>query len=225
MSSYHLYFIKPVSATIKTSHLLAEINTPDTPTEVTKNWIRAIRADIWRTPYKNVLLVMAAFHISQYLALPVFPLFFVRFLKLTDQDLGIGSALFYVTVLLGSTQLSFLVRKMGHKNVTGWSVVGLALYPGFLALSSQVWHYYAISILGGLAFAYVVGASPNYILEKCPENDRPSHLAWYNIILNSSILLGSLLGPSIAHNFSLQSALIIFSIARALAGLAILKWG
>ncbi|MCX6068350.1 MAG: hypothetical protein NT121_21825, partial [Chloroflexi bacterium] len=98
-------------------------------------------------------------------------------------------------------------------------------YPGLLAITSQVWQYFAVSLLGGLVWALVGGASTNYIIEKCPENDRPSHLAWYNIILNASVLTGSLLGPVIAQNISLPTALVIFGILRGLAGFAILRWG
>jgi MFS family permease len=168
---------------------------------------------------------MLAFHITQYLALPVFPLYFVRQLKLSDENLGLGTALFFLTVLLGSTQLNRLVSRYGHKNVTGWGVVCMALYPGLLAVSSRVWHYYGISVLGGLAWAFVGGASANYVIEKCPQNDRPSHLAWYNIILNISVLTGSLLGPVISESINLSVALVLFGFLRILAGFAIIYWG
>ena len=222
MSSYHLYFIRP----IQEEQTPTTVSSPDLTTKNPRaTWQTAIRSDVWSKPYRSTLLVMMAFHIAQYLALPVFPLFFVRYLKLTDQNLGIGTALFYLAVLLCSTQLNRLVRAIGHKNVTGWGVIALAFYPGLLAISSQVWHYYAISILGGLAWSLVGGAYANYVLEKCPENDRPAHLAWYNIILNASILIGSLLGPAIAENITLPLALAVFGLARLLAGFAILKWG
>jgi MFS family permease len=149
----------------------------------------------------------------------------VRTLHLTDENLGLGTALFYLTVLFGSTQLNRLVSRIGHKNVTGWGVVGLALYPGLLAISSQVWQYYAISVIGGLVWALVGGAYANYVIEKCPENDRPAYLSWYNIILNASVLTGSLLGPIIANQIGLPGALVIFGLLRGLAGFAILKWG
>ena len=69
------------------------------------------------------------------------------------------------------------------------------------------------------------GAYANYMLEHIPANDRPPHLAWYNIILNAAVLLGSLGGPVLADQLGLSAALILFAILRLLAGLAILKWG
>ena len=69
------------------------------------------------------------------------------------------------------------------------------------------------------------GAYINYMLEKIPPNDRPSHLAWYSIILNTAILTGSLIAPAIADMAGLVNALILIGILRILAGLSVHKWG
>jgi MFS family permease len=225
MSSFHLYFIKPLPGKTPTEVTPRGPVPPLKETSRRPSWFTTLRADIWLTPYRSTLLVMLVFHVSQYLAIPLFPLYFVRVLKLTDETLGIGTALFYLTVLLGSTQLNRLVSRLGHKDVTGWGVVGMALYPGLLAVSSQVWHFYAVSVLGGLVWALVGGASANYVIEKCPENDRPAHLSWYNIILNASVLTGSLLGPALAGQISLPVALVLFGLLRGMAGSILLKWG
>ena len=63
------------------------------------------------------------------------------------------------------------------------------------------------------------------MLEKIPPNDRPSHLAWYTMALNAAILLSSFIGPATGDLLGLTAALIVFGIMRALAGLALLKWG
>jgi len=225
MSSVHLYFIKPIPGTIQPDLTTREPVSPIKETDSRPGWFAVFRTDILKTPFRGTLLVMLAFHLTQYLALPLFPLYTVRVLHLTDENIGIGTALFYLLVLLGSTQLNRLVGRIGHKNVTGWGVAGLALYPIIMAFSSQVWHYYFLSIVGGLVWALVGGAYLNYVIEKCPENDRPAHLAWYNIILNASVLTGSLLGPAIADQINLPAALLIFGVLRGLAGLALLKWG
>jgi MFS family permease len=225
MSSFHLYFIKSIPGPTQPDLTTREPVSPLKEPSLRPSWFTTIRADIWKTPFRATLLVMLAFHVAQYLALPIFPIYFVRTLRLTDESLGLGTALFYLAVLLGSTQLNRLVGRTGHKNVTGWGVVGMALYPGLLAISSQVWHYYGVSIIGGLVWALVGGASANYVIEKCPENDRPAYLSWYNIILNASVLIGSLLGPAIAGQISLPTALVIFALMRGLTGFAILKWG
>jgi hypothetical protein len=94
-----------------------------------------------------------------------------------------------------------------------------------LAFSSLVWQYYAVSFIGGLGWSLAGGAYNNYMLETIPPADRPAHFAWYFIVLNGCILAGSLLGPLIAQNATLATALLVFGILRVLAGLAILKFG
>ena len=129
------------------------------------------------------------------------------------------------SILIGSTQIRKLAHKFGNKTITGWSVAGLALYPLFLSISRSALHFYGVSLIGGFVFAFLSGSYANYMLECIPAHDRPSHLAWYTIILNASILIGSLSGPAVADMIGLTNALIVFGFLRLSAGIYILKWG
>jgi MFS family permease len=224
MSSLHLYFIRPLQTD---SPALPSAPKPDSLRAALspRSVLATLRLDIWNTKFRKVLLALGGFHLAQYLALPLFPLYFVNYLNLNDDHIGIGTALFYLAVLLGSTQLGKFVHRLGNKNVTGWGVVGLAIYPFLLAYSSEVWQYYGISLFGGLVFAFVTGAFANYMLEHIPASDRPSHLAWYNVVLNAAILVSSLSGPAIAGILGLVPALLLTAFLRLVAGIFILKWG
>jgi MFS family permease len=224
MSSFHLYFVRPVKT--DTRPLPFEPLPPAiTLRPYARNLATTLRQDIWKTHFRNILIALFAFHLTQYLAIPLFPLYNVRVLKLTDDHIGIGTALFYLTVLLGSTQLRNLSHSVGNKNLTAWSVSSMALFPLLLAFSTNVWHYYGLSLIGGLTFSMVSGSYPNYMLEHIPAHDRPPHLAWYNIIMNAAILIGSLLGPAISDGIGLVGALLLFAGLRFLAGLVIFRWG
>jgi MFS family permease len=225
MSSLHLYFVRPIPEPAHAALLPLPAAETATRMAAPERVLSALRLDIWRTPFKRVLLVMLGFHLAQYLAIPLFPLYFVNELKLNDQQIGIGMALFYLAVLLGSTRLHRLVNRLGHKGVTGLGVIALGAYPALLAFSSLVWQYYAVSFIGGLGWSLAGGAYNNYMLESIPPGDRPAHFAWYFIVLNGCILAGSLLGPLIAQNATLATALLVFGILRVLAGLAILRFG
>jgi MFS family permease len=225
LSSLHLYFIKPVQAAntpLPARPQPASVKKALSPRQQLQT---AIRFDVWRTPFRNTLLVFFGFHLAQFLAVPLFPLFQVRQLGLTDDQIGIGIALFYLTVLLASTRLNEMVRDFGQRTVAGMSVAGLAIYPLLLALSRNPTDFYWTSILGGLNYAMLIGSYANYLLEEIPIEDRPAYLAWYNVILNASILLGSLTGPLISGVIGLGAALMLIALLRFLSGLAILKWG
>lgn len=226
LSTLHLYFVKPISSeTLPPPFSPQPRANPGKQTLSPRGIFSRLRMDIWRTPFRNVLLALFAFHFTQYLAVPLFPIYNVRVLNLNDDHIGIGTALFYLTVLLGSTQIRKLAARFGNKSLTGWSVAGLGIYPVLLAMSRSAVHFYGVSLLGGLVFAIVSGAYANYMLECIPAHDRPSHLAWYTIILNSSILIGSLGGPAMADILGLASTLVLIGILRFLAGGFILKWG
>jgi len=224
MSSYHIYHVRPLQ---EETFPLQSTPAPAsaTPADSRRGFRSALRLDIWRTPFRNVLLGLFFFHFAHYLSAPIYPLYNVRVLDLNDNNLGIGTALYYLTVLVGSTQFRRVAHRYGNKKVTGWGVAGMSLYPFMLAAAHSVWHYYLLSFLGGFLFAMVNGAYINYMLENIPPADRPSHLAWYSIVLNIAILVSSLAGPAIADVIGLVSALILFGVLRILAGLAILKWG
>jgi MFS family permease len=224
MSSYHIYHVRPLQEEILP---LQSTPQPDvTPRADSPRGIKsALRLDIWRTPFRNILFALFFFHLTHYLPTPLYPLYNVRVLNLNDSNLGTGTALYYLTVLIGSTQLRRIAHRYGNKKVTGFGAAGMALYPFLLAVTHNVWQFYVVSFIGGFLFAMINGAYINYMLEHIPPDDRPSHLAWYAIILNIAILTSSLAGPAIADMVGLVNALIVIGILRILAGLAILKWG
>lgn len=225
MSTYHLYFIRPVGSDFRTPPAQPEPDPLRAGESAPRGVSSALRLDIWKTRFKNVLLTLFAFHVAQYLAVPIFPIYNIRVLGLTDENLGIGTACFYLTVLIGSTQLRKFSQRIGNKKLTGWSVALMAVYPLLLAGASEVWHFYGLSLISGFNFAMMSGSYANYMLEHIPPDDRPSHLAWYNVILNAAILLGSLAGPVLALQLGLVQVLLFIAVLRFLSGLSILKWG
>ena len=224
MSSLHLYFVRPLKKD------RAPLRSDPEPVsaqqaESSRGLTSSLRLDILRGPFGKVVVVMLFFHLAHYIASPIYPLYNVNVLHLNDDHIGIGTALFYLTVLIGSTRLHRLVGRIGHRRVTGWGMIGMAMYPIILSLSQQVWHFYLVSLIGGFTWGLAGGAYANYLLERIPDNDRPAHLAWYNIALNAAILASSFLGPLIADSVGLVAALMIFGGIRALAGMIVLRRG
>jgi len=224
MSSFHLFHIKPLH-----EDLIAPLSAPilvSDPRPVPTRGLKAVlRLDVWRSPFKKVLLALFILHLAHYLSNPVYPLYYVRVLNLNDGHIGNGTALYYLSVLLASTQLGRIVHRFGNKRVTGWGMAGMATYPIMLAFSHTIWEFYVLSFLGGFLFALINGSYANYMLENIPPDDRPAHLAWYTIMFNFAVLASSLIGPVVADGIGLIPALIIFGVARTAAGLILLKWG
>jgi MFS family permease len=231
MSCLHLWFIRPQlpepypmvplnqiaknnsEIQLRRVHILRRIALPN------------FRLDILSGSYRKVILLLFLFHLSQYLPIPVFSYYTVNILHFSDQVLSLGNAMFYVLVFLGSLRLESISNRIGNKKTTAIGVMILSLYPLLLTFSYKFGVYMITSIIGGTAWALVGGAIYNYLLEKVPAGDRPAHLAWYNLLFNAAILIGSIVGPSIASSIGPANALLIFALLRFLAGTAIFRWG
>lgn len=223
LSSFYLYRIQPLQD--ENPAPLSPPQPDSTSQSDSQPKPSTLRLDIWKTPFRAALLSLFFFHFSQYLATPVYPIAFVRQLHLNDANIGNGTAFYYLSAMLASTQLGGIVRRFGNKRVTGIGVFGMASYPIMLAFAQTTAQYYALSFFSGSIFALVNGAYANYMLERIPPDDRPPYLAWYTVMLNFAILTSSLLGPLAADAVGLAPALIAFGVLRFLAGVFLLRWG
>ncbi|MBN1658990.1 MAG: MFS transporter [Anaerolineae bacterium] len=172
-------------------------------------------------PFGRVLLVLFAFHLAVNLAIPLFPIHWVSELHLSDRYIGLGTALFYVSVFLGSTQLNSLVQRIGNRRVTAVGAMIMSLYPALMALASGATLFLIASAVGGFGWSLAGGALANYLLEEIPADRRPAHLAWYNLAMNAALLLGSMAGPILGRIVTIPVALGIFAVARLVAAIGI----
>lgn len=230
MSSVHLYWI-------------AKDNQPEGKQGSVGDWLKAVlarqraglestakkaiglRLDILKGPFGKVLLLLFFFHLVQFASIPLFPLFAVNHLKYSDQVIGLQTAIFSLAVFLGSSQLDRFSRRIGNKRLLGFGIVGMGSYPILTGLVQSIELYIFAAICGGLAWAMAGGVLFNYIYEKIPELDRARHLSWYNMVLNSAVLVGSMVGPLLVGAADFSVVLIIMGLLRVAAGAAILIWG
>ena len=241
MSSYHLWFVRPLTNNqtyMAANVLVADLARPGHIrtvgdgrlasvglrflTRIKQPWLNL---DLLRGPYGLVLLLLFIFHLMQYLAIPLFPLYWVNHLHLTDQEISLGNAVFYGAVLLGSTQLARLTRQMGNRHLMVVGIAAMSVYPALTAVTHTLELFLITSVLGGLAWSMVGGASANYLLEKIPADQRPAHLAWYNLALNTAVLGGSLIGPALASEMDIVAALALAASGRLLAAIGLWRWG
>lgn len=171
--------------------------------------------------YRKVLMLVFAMHLTLYLGAPLFPLYLVRELNLSDQIIGLGNSIFYVALFLVSTRLDWVTRRFGNQRTMALGIAIISLYPAILALSTGPALFLLASIMGGTGWALAGGAVGNYVLEKTPDDSRPSYLAWYNMALQAGVLLGALAAPALAGWWGLTIGLVFAAVCRLLTGLAI----
>lgn len=183
-----------------------------------------LRLELLRSAYGPFMLAFLLFYIAQYTSIPLYPIFFVRDLNLSDGQISVGSALFYGAMFLVSMGFSRVTR-LGHRKVL---VIGALLYGSYPLLNYFTTGpvlYWIASLTGGSVWALTNAGLINRLMERVPEDDRPAHMALHNLVLNIGILAGSLLGPLIAHWLSVRDALLVNAVMRLFAGVLLAIFG
>ncbi len=178
-----------------------------------------------RGPFGKVLAALVIFHLTLFLPSPLFPLYMVNNLHLSDPQISLGTALFYVAMLSGSLLLNRLVRRWGNQKVTALGAASISCYPLMMAAGHNVWGFLLASPFGGMGWALAGGAMMNWVLERVAPEERGASLVWYNLAVNGAMLLGSLLGSAGGDWMGVRTALFVFAGARLLAALYIFKRG
>ena len=192
-----------------------------------------IRPEILRSPFGRVILIVFLYQTSVIFANPIFPLYQVHSLQLSDQTISQGTSLFWMVFFLCSTQSGGLGRRWGFRKMFGAGTLGSGLALLIITFASDTRVYIAAQVVSGAAWAFISVGLINYVLERIPEDDRPAHLAWYNSAINAAVLLCGLgvpilmgmNGPSGASSASLYWGMLLGTILRFVGGTIILLWG
>lgn len=178
-----------------------------------------LRLDLLRGPYGPILMAYLFFHTVQYFSIPIFPLAWVQTLNLSDTDISLGNALFYSAMLAASLPLGRLSARAGHRSVLLYGSLLYCLYPLLMGLAHSTPAFLLGSLIGGAVWAILNGGLFNYLMERIPKGDLPSHLALYNLVLNVGVLLGSMGGPLVGEAVGLREALLIGAGLRLMSAL------
>jgi MFS family permease len=184
-----------------------------------------VRMDLLRGPYGRLMAAFLIFYIFQNFGLPLFPVYNVRVLALTDWEIGLGSFLFYLLTFVVSLQLSRMTRRYGHHRLLVLSALLLGLYPFLLSQARDATFYWVASVLGGVVWAVLNVSIFNRLLERCPPDDLPAHLAIHTLVQSLGALVGSLLGPAVAGHMGFVQALLVCAALRMVAGAILARWG
>lgn len=171
------------------------------------------------------LFSLFAFHFAQYVPIPLFPIFWVREAKLDDAAISLINATFYVVMFLGSLRLGALTRRFGNHRLMYVGALLLSSYPLITGLSQGLPLLLVAAVVGGGVWAVLGGALSNRLLERVPSDDRPSHLALYNLALNGAMLTGSVVGANLSDAIGLREALFLAAGLRVIAGVLLWRLG
>ena len=223
MSSYHQLMMRPVAGAGPAPALpgcddpalqaLAVIARP------------SLRIELLKGRYARFLAVIAFYYFAIFYLAPLFPLYQVNVLRFSDQTISIGASLYWVVQLVVSFQAGKLARRIHFRGLTGWGMVSSATAMLVFMFSYSLPVYAFCQLFSGSGWAMMNVGLVNYLLEQMPDNDRPAHLTWYNLVLNAATLAGSLVAPLVAGWTGLFWAMAFAVAFRFFSGMLILKKG
>ena len=184
-----------------------------------------ISLSILRGPFRRVLLLMFLLNVAIFIPQAIFPLYQVNELHLTDRIIGLALSLFSIVQFTSSSQAGKISRRWGFKKMTGMGMLIASLSTLMFTFSFSPWLYFATQFVGGFGWAIFNNGYVNYLLEKIPANDRPPHLAWFNLAANSAVLICGVISPQIVSGIGLFGGMMLAVGLRVVAGLLMLKFG
>ncbi len=187
--------------------------------------VGALHIDLRQGEFLGFLGAMFFFYIAQNLAIPLFPTYYVDRMGLSDQEISLGTAFFQVTVFLTSMRLGIASERLGHHQLMVYSVFGYAAFPLLIGIWPTSTSYLVGAAIGGIGWGFLGGSLANRLMERVPKDDRPGHMALFNMTLNLGVLIGSLTGPFLGNLTGIQEAILICAILRILSAGVLYRWG
>jgi MFS family permease len=184
-----------------------------------------LRFSILKTSFGPLLFAYLAFYTVQYFPAPLFPILWVRELQLSDGLISLGSTLFYLFMLLASVRFARLTRRHGHHRVLVAGALLYSLYPLILSYGQGVVPFLIASAAGGIALALLSGGLVSRLMERAPQDDLPTAMAFHNLALNIGVLAGPLAGSLIAEWTGVRLAVLLAAGLRFVGGLLLWRWG
>ena len=224
--NYQYVFIGSFAGGLLSFAFSSRIDIPDNdPNEhegSTSHGLRVQLREGWLALRENV--VYSRFLASQFvfrcgiaLAVPLFPLYWVRELQASDWWIGVINTV-QNAVLLGAYFLwSELSRRRGSGLVLRLCAFGLVFYPLLTGLTRSV---PPLVIYAGLAGIFMAGIDLvlfDILLTTCPQRHSASYIALYQMTTYVATFVGPILGTFLAEQFGYAPALFVSSGLR-LAG-------
>src|SRR3990172_1389458 len=184
-----------------------------------------LRFSMLKTSFGPLLFAYLAFYTVPYFPAPLFPILWVRELQLSDGLISLGSTLFYLFMLLASVMFARLTRRHGHHRVLVAGAFLYSLYPLILSYGQGVAPFLIASAAGGVALALLSGGLVSRLMERAPQDDLPTAMAFHNLALNIGVLAGPLAGSIIAEFTGVRLAVLLAAGLRFVGGLLLWRWG
>ena len=175
-------------------------------------------------PFARFALCAFAYHWGLYLTIPLYSIYWVRYLHASDSWIGfLGMVLGAVTALAYPFWGQQASRRGTRKALLVSAFAG-ALYPILTALSPSVEPLLIAAVVGGVASAGFGLSLFSRLLEVTPNERRPSYLAAYSVLINVAVFVAPLIGTALIDSIGIVNALFLGGLLRFAGSVAFARY-
>jgi MFS-type transporter involved in bile tolerance (Atg22 family) len=172
-------------------------------------------------PFLNFTIAQFVFRSGLALALPLFPLYWVRNVGATDPQIGAINAAHTFVAMIAYFIWTIVSRRRNERLVLLISAFGLSMYPLFTALTPTPFLLPVWAAMAGFFAAGVDLVFFDIVLATCPAENQAAYIGIYQTTVYVATFLAPLIGTALGDAFGLGPALIVATVLR-LTGAALL---
>jgi len=173
-------------------------------------------------PFISFVIKRTVFLTGTTLGIPLFPIYFVRVVELSNSWIaGITTAQTAVMVI-GYFYWTRQSRARGARPVLIWTTMALALYPIFVAFTTEPW---VIVVLAGAVGIFQAGLDLVFfdeLMNTIPPEFSATFVSFAQSLQYFSSIVSPLLGTFLADQFGVGTALIVAGAVRLVGSLLFL---
>lgn len=174
-------------------------------------------------PFVNFAISQFVFRSGVALALPLFPIYWVKNTGATDQQISAINFSQTMAMMVAYFLWAAIQRRRGNRWVLLTASLGFSFYPLLTALTRQPQVLVLWAGLAGLFSAGVDLIFFDIVLSTCPADQQASYVGMYQTTVYVATFLAPLAGSALSNTLGIVPALIIASALRLL-GFGLFKW-
>ena len=204
-------------------------NDPSEAADTPGSWKERLRESVAalreNAAYSKFLLSQFVFRCGLTLAIPLFPIYWVRDLGASDAWIGVINTVNSGVLLVAYFLWSALSRRRGNRVVLLASAFGLVLYPLLTGLTRSP---LPLPLYAGLAGIFAAGIDLvmfDILLLTCPQRHTASYVALYQVTTYVATFLAPTLGTFLADKYGSATGLFVASGLRLAGALLFVALG
>ena len=185
--------------------------------------IRRFRTDTLRRVLadKQFLIVgggLLFFNFGWQLSWPLFNIYQISEARAPALWLGLFTVANQLVQILTYRWWGRMADRFGNGRMMAFAAVGMALTPGLTILSPNMWYLFLINFVTGIPNAGTTLLLFTYLLEVCPEAERTTYIAYYNVALSVIGFMAPEIGIWFLGHWGMTAGMLISTGMRLVAG-------